>query len=77
MARYFFDLHVDRAVTRDDIGTECSHLGEVRKAAQHQLPNVARDKIPQDGSRRSIVVLVTNEAGDPVYSASINQAGLC
>ncbi|MEA1835273.1 hypothetical protein U8607_24685 [Methylobacterium durans] len=76
MPRYFFDVHIDREVQRDDIGTELPALEDVRKAAQELLPDIARDEIPEDGDQRAIVVLVTDENGRPVYSASLNYSGL-
>lgn len=76
MSRYFFDVHIDRKVQRDDTGTDLASLEEVRKTAQQLLPDIAREEIPEDGDQRAIVVLVTDEDGHPVYSASLNYAGL-
>ncbi|GEP07968.1 DUF6894 family protein [Methylobacterium oxalidis] len=53
MPRHFFDVHIDRKVTRDDTGTEFATLEEVRKAAQRLLPDVAHDEIPEDGDRQA------------------------
>ncbi|AWN40288.1 DUF6894 family protein [Methylobacterium durans] len=75
MPRYFFDVHIDRKVQRDDTGTDLATLEEVRKTAQRLLPDLAREKIPYGGDQRAIVV-VTNEESHPVYAASLNYAGL-
>ncbi|MER2269381.1 DUF6894 family protein [Methylobacterium oxalidis] len=75
MPRYFFNLHIDQEVQQDDTGTEFKGLAEVRKTAQCLLPNIARDEFPGGGDRRSIVVLVTDQEGRPVYSATLDHAG--
>ncbi len=76
MPRYFFDLHVDGDAQRDETGVMFDDLDEVRKAAQKLLPAVGYDELPQDGDQRALVVLVTDEDGHPVYSASLSYAGL-
>jgi len=76
MPCYFFDIHTDDDVQRDETGTEIDSLEEVRKAAQRLLPEIATQEVPNDGDRRSFVVLVTDEDGQPVYSATLNYAGL-
>jgi uncharacterized protein DUF6894 len=76
MSRYFFDVHTDHDVERDEIGTEVDSLENVRQAAQKLLPEVGYYEIPNDGDRRSLAVLVTDEDGHPVYSATLNYAGL-
>lgn len=75
MPRYFFDIH-DGGPHRDDTGTECDSLDEVRLQAIRTLPDVARDELPGDGDRRTFTVLVTDEDGRPVYSATLNFTGL-
>jgi hypothetical protein len=75
MPRYFFDIH-DGGSTRDDTGTECADLDEARQMAIQTLPDVAREEIPHDGDRRTFTVLVTDENGRPVYSATLTYTGL-
>lgn len=75
MPRYYFDIH-DGVSQRDDTGTECDDLDAVRMEAIRTLPDVARDEIPKDGDRRTFTVLVTDENGHPVYSATLNFTGL-
>jgi hypothetical protein len=74
--RYFFDIHTDHDRQADDIGTVFETLEEVRKAAQKLLPAIGYDEIPNDGDRRAFVVLVTDEDGHPVYSATLSYTGL-
>lgn len=75
MPRYFFDIH-DGGSTRDNSGTECADLEAVRKQAMRTLPDIARDEVPKDGDRRTFTCLVTDEDGQPVYSATLNYTGL-
>lgn len=75
MPRYFFDIH-DGGPHRDDTGTECPDLETVRQKAIQILPDIAREQIPKDGDRRTFTVLVTDENGHPVYTATLNFTGL-
>lgn len=75
MPRYFFDIH-DGGPTRDDVGTECDNLDAVRAQALRTLPDIAREDIPKDGDRRAFTVLVTDEDGHSVYSATLTYTGL-
>ncbi|MGU3668434.1 DUF6894 family protein [Methylobacterium sp. A49B] len=74
MPRYFFDIH-DGGPTRDDTGTECLDLDTVRQHAMRVLPDIAREDIPKDGDRRTFTVLVTDDDGHSVYSATLNFTG--
>jgi len=73
--RYFFDIHNSSSL-RDDTGTECATLDDVRNTAMRVLPDIAREDIPKDGDRRTFTVLVTDEDGKAVYSASLNFTGM-
>lgn len=75
MPRYFFDVH-DGVLQRDDAGTECADIEEVRRVAKRLLPDIARENIPQDGDRHIYTVLVTSEDGQPIYSAVLSFAGV-
>ncbi len=75
MPLYFFDIH-NGGPTRDDIGTECTDLEAVRQQAIRALPDIAREEIPADGDQRTFTVLVTDEDGRSVYSATLNFTGL-
>ena len=76
MPRYFYDIHVDNEIFRDETGQDLPDLNAVRTEAQKALPEIAYDKIPQDGDRKAFFVLVTDEDGHPVYSATLNYTGL-
>lgn len=40
------------------------------------LPDIAREQIPTDGDRRHFSVVVRDEAGNAVYTATLSFAGL-
>jgi hypothetical protein len=73
--RYFFDIH-DREFRRDAEGTECADLEAVRREAMGSLPEIARWAIPSDGDTQAFTVLVRDEAGALVYTATLTFAGL-
>ena len=74
MPRFFFDIHDNQGSHIDDAGHEFASLDEVREEAQRLLPDLARHEIPQDGEHRSFIVLVRDERGKPVYSATLTYA---
>ncbi|TXN80291.1 hypothetical protein FV234_17525 [Methylobacterium sp. WL8] len=74
MPRYFFDIH-DGSHTRDDVGVECADLQSVALAAKKILPAVAKDEVPKGSELQSVMVLVTDEDGRPVYSAALTYTG--
>lgn len=76
MTLYFFDTFENGAHIEDDQGLVCNTREQVRFEAMKVLPAIAKDEIPQDGDRQAFTVLVTNEAGAPVYSATLTFAGL-
>ena len=76
MPRYFFDIHdAAKGIERDDDGIELADIEMVRRQAETILPDIARDEIPGGGDQRMYTVLVTDEDGAPVYSASLTYAG--
>lgn len=76
MPRYFFDVHDTGKAQKDDTGTELPDVAAARHAAMRLLPAVAKEELSKNGDHRSFVVLVTDEDGHPVYSATLNYAGL-
>lgn len=76
MPRFFFDTFDDNSLRRDADGTEFADLEAARDATMRYLPDIARDEIPHNGDRRSFVVLVRNEDGEAVYSATLAFAGV-
>ncbi|MCO6050624.1 hypothetical protein NGM99_12605 [Mesorhizobium sp. RP14(2022)] len=76
MPLYFFDTFENGTHIVDDHGHDCVSHEEVRLEAMRVLPSIAREEIPKDGDRQAFTVLVKDEAGAPVYSATLTFAGL-
>lgn len=76
MPRYFFDITDESGAKRDDIGVECESLDKVRHEAVRSLPEIAREKMPHYGDRHLFTVLVRDEAGRSVYTATLGFAGM-
>ncbi len=76
MPRWFFDLHDDNKIHIDDEGSDLADLEEACKEARRFLPDIARYEIPKDGDKRAFVVLVRDEEGKAVYSATLTYAGV-
>lgn len=76
MARYFFHVFANGIVTRDNQGIELNTLEQVELEAMSVLPEIAKDEVPLDGSHQTFTVLVTDDPGHPVYTATLNFAGL-
>lgn len=76
MSMYFFDTYENGRHIEDDEGTICSTLEDVRMEAMKALPSIAKDSIPKDGDRQAYTVLVRDEEGQSVYSATLTYAGL-
>ncbi len=75
MPRYYFDVH-DRHFQRDEEGTECKDFEAARREAMITLPEISRWEIPRDGDQQAFMVLVRDEAGLVVYTATLTYAGL-
>jgi len=73
--RYFFDIH-DRAFLADEVGTECADFEAARRQAMITLPEISRWAIPSDGDNQAFTVLVRDERGALVYTATLTFAGL-
>lgn len=76
MPRYFFDIHNGGKIVHDDEGMELPDMPAVRKAAMEALPAIAAEEIPTDGDQQHFAVLVSDEDGHPVYSATLSFTGL-
>ncbi len=72
---YYFDIF-DGGAHTDEIGTECENDEAVRRIAMQTLPRIASDEIPSDGDRRHFTVVARDEAGLPVYTATLSFAGV-
>lgn len=75
MPRYFFHLH-DGGSYPDEVGQELPDEEAVRLEAMNALPDIARDTIPKDGDKQGYMILVTDENGTAVYSATLSYAGV-
>lgn len=76
MPRYFFDTYANGDLVIDDDGQECRDVAQVRMEAMRALPAIAKDEVPKDGDRQAYTVLVKNESGLSIYSATLTFAGL-
>lgn len=76
MPLYFFDIHQDGKTQKDALGTDFETLDEARAAAVRFLPDVVKEGLSEDDDQRSFAVLVTDESGRPVYSATLSFTGL-
>ena len=75
MPRYFFDTHDGQHVI-DDVGTELADFEAARHEAMGFLPEIARWAIPQDGDKQAFTVLIRDEAGVVLYTATLSFAGV-
>ena len=75
MPRFFFDIHTDMMVTRDDDGIELPNVAAVQQTAMTVLPAIASDESPAEGDQYRYVVVVSDEHRRPWYSATLNYAG--
>lgn len=75
MPRYFFDIH-DGQFQPDTEGTECADFEAARREAMVSLPEIARWIIPSDGDNQAFTVLVRDQGGAVVYTATLTFAAL-
>ena len=75
MPRYFFDVF-DGGAYRDDVGFDLEDDDAVRTEAMKALPDIARDAIPRDGDKQGYMVMVRDQNGKSVYSATLSFAGV-
>lgn len=69
MERYFFDVE-DGHLTMDDDGRDLDGADAVAAAAMSTLLEIARFEVVNN-NERELSVTVRNEAGDPIYRASV------
>lgn len=73
MTRYYFDIDDGHRRTEDRDGHELASRELVRQEAIGVLPVIAADTLP-DGDHVTIRVQVRDEAGRPVFHASLTLA---
>jgi hypothetical protein len=71
MPRYRFHIHDGARTTDDPAGHEFPDDASARREAIKALAAVAAEEVPKDGDRTDISVHVTDEAGAPLFSATI------
>lgn len=79
MPRYFFDVHNGNrhhGFERDEEGTDCPDFEAARVQAMATLPEIGRWEIPRDGDQQTFTVLVRNETGSIIYTATLSFTGL-
>jgi hypothetical protein len=70
MPRYYFDVHDDGTVTRDDAGVEVADLRAAETGAVKALADMARDMIV-GVDRRRLRIDVRNDEG-PAFTVALN-----
>ena len=75
MPRYFFDVHEDGNIQRDEDGVECATLKAAIMQAKRVLPAIAIDEVPRDGDHKNYMVVVTDKDGRAVYTAALAFVG--
>lgn len=74
MPRDHFDIY-DGSLGRDDEGTTLVDLPAVRQHVLRLLPHIARDEVPDNGDRPTFSVVVADEDGKPIYTATLSYTG--
>ena len=75
MPHFHFDIHEDGKLQKDVEGVHLASIEDARREAQHILPAIAYDTIPENGDVKTLMVLVTDEDGQAVYSATLSYNG--
>ena len=68
MPRYFFHVFENGHRTKDDVGIELDSDNDIEQEAIHALPEIAKDRVPEDGDQQAFTVVVTGERGQPIYT---------
>ena len=74
MPRYFFDLYEGSRFSPDEEGTDCASLEDAIVGAKRLLPEMASAAGIADQDECHFDVIVRNEAGDPVFTATLAMA---
>ena len=76
MPRLYFDVYRNGKVAPDTEGSDCPDLAAARREAMAILPEVVRSDILEHGDTQQFVVVVRDESGTTLYTATLNYAGL-
>jgi len=71
MPLYFFNAREGSAFTPDATGVELDGLPAARKLAVRALTEHAENILPDDGDHKDMAIEVTDEAGTPLFEASL------
>ena len=70
MPLFYFDVYDGKTVTRDEFGVDLDNLEDVAERVAALLPDIARDRLPGDGSR-NLAAFVKDEDGSLVHRAAL------
>ncbi|MEG9528321.1 MAG: hypothetical protein MIL41_21565 [Hyphomicrobiales bacterium] len=73
MPRFYFDIH-DGELLPDEEGTECADFEAAREKVLASLPDVAGWITPVDSDNQAVSVLVRDETGREIYTATLTFA---
>ncbi|MBP0496536.1 DUF6894 family protein [Pararoseomonas indoligenes] len=71
MPRFYLDTSDGDFKITDHVGYDFADRDEARRLALDTLPDMARDKMP-DGDRRDFICNVRDEAGKPIFTATLS-----
>jgi hypothetical protein len=74
MARFFIDTDDGDERIRDEVGVELASREQARQAVLDALPDMARDKMPDD-DRRTFRAMARDVRGTAVYRATLTLSG--
>ena len=72
MPIYHIHVHDGVRSTRDEAGHEFENDAGARREAIRALCDIATDEVPRNGDRKDISVHVTDDDGQPLFSARID-----
>ncbi len=75
MARFFFSIH-NGGIMRDGEGAELPDVEAACAEAIRALPEIAADEIPRNGDQQHFAIVVRDEDGRAVYTATLTYLGL-
>jgi hypothetical protein len=73
--RFFFDVHENGHVQRDEFGVEFATFEAAVVEAKRALPAIAIDGLLRDGDHKNYTVVVKDEEERIVYTAALSFVG--
>lgn len=71
MTSFYFDIDDGDQLIRDDVGTECVSVEQVRSLASKTLAEIAKECLPDNNARR-FSVSVRDQASQVVYKTYLH-----